>query len=110
MNLTPAANLRVFFVHSMMPACGPQPAGLTPRIGSDYYFPFAFIQDAHPGSAAYIATHELGHALASLADVGKNNIPGTNERLMWKEARTNDPCRLIRKEWRQVNFNAMQLP
>jgi hypothetical protein len=99
--LTTTANLRVFYVRGMGNDCGVEAGGWTPTLAG---IPLnrTFIQDEHNGSPAYIAVHEVGHSLGHLKDL-TNAAQGKIDRLMWGNAQTNDPCRLIRDEWRQLN-------
>ncbi len=66
-------------------------------------FQATFIQDFHTNSSVNLTAHEIGHALANLRDVGTNNVPGDPDRLMLWEERGDNPCRLIRSEWRDAN-------
>jgi hypothetical protein len=69
-----------------------------------------YIQDAHADSNVHVAAHEIGHSLGNLDDIdGSKGFPGTPERLMWEAALTNNPCRLIQKEWDQINQRARGL-
>jgi hypothetical protein len=68
-----------------------------------------FIQDFHTGTNVYITAHELGH-LFQLPGVcticGPPYGPGDPDRLMYEIALPDNPCRLIRGEWTNVNENA----
>jgi hypothetical protein len=112
-NLPAATNFRVFYVKALTNACGEQAAGWTPKL-YEYIFSYTLIQDTHNGSPAYIAAHEMGHMLGGLKDLSTNQVPdtvpGQPDRLMWYGAGTNEPCRLIRKEWKDVSDKAQQLP
>ncbi len=102
--LTTTANLRVFYVRGMGNDSGVEAGGWTPALAG---IPLnrTFIQDEHNGSPAYIAVHEVGHSLGHLKDL-TNAAQGKIDRLMWGNAQTNDPCRLIRDEWRKLNKRA----
>jgi hypothetical protein len=103
------ASLKVFCVQNLQTECGSAPGGWTPTDYSGVCLPVSYIQDDHPGSPAYIATHEIGHALGNFGHTPTNDLRYTKY-LMWPHARDDEPCRLNRDEWRQFNTRARDLP
>jgi hypothetical protein len=100
--------LNVYYVHAMTN----ETAGIQQASGFTYFAQrVTFIQDAHPSSNVNLTAHELGHSLASLPDTGgigiiEGAVPGFPDQLMWYNEQTNDPCRLIQREWEAVNSAA----
>jgi hypothetical protein len=92
--------LNVYYVNALSNATE-QAAGVT-----YLNYQATFIQDSHFSSSTNITAHELGHSLADLEDVGPDNALGLEDRLMWHDGLTADPCRLIRPEWKAVNESA----
>ncbi|MCG3148882.1 MAG: hypothetical protein PCFJNLEI_02331 [Verrucomicrobiae bacterium] len=105
------ADLQVFHVKALANICSTiQPGGWTPKGNApNTFLPVSFVQDDHPGGAAYIDTHEIGHALGFLKDLETAAL-GDNTRLMWHSAQEGDPCRLVRDEWRKFNRRARGEP
>ncbi len=67
-----------------------------------------FIQDFHSNSNVNICAHEIGHQMGLSKEVGPDagQLPGDDDRLMWRGSLFSNPCRLIRGEWTNVNQRA----
>jgi hypothetical protein len=64
-----------------------------------------FIQDFHLNTNVNVTAHEIGHEMLLQGEV-PTDWPGNNDRLMWWQSLSSDPCRLIRREWKTSNQNA----
>jgi hypothetical protein len=93
-----AGAINVYYVKALN---GPIDAGGITVLGTQT----SFIQDSNMNSNVNVTAHELGHALGIGYDVG-STAPGDPDRLMWCCETGNNPCRLIRSEWRTINGNA----
>ncbi|HTS17721.1 MAG TPA: right-handed parallel beta-helix repeat-containing protein [Verrucomicrobiae bacterium] len=102
--------LNVYYVNALTNANVIQQAE-----GVTYYLTFhaSFIQDTHPSSSVNLTAHELGHSLANLPNTGglgtsAGGVPGFPDQLMWYQDETNNPCRLIQREWEGLNSAAQR--